>query len=65
MEREEPINSLEENLIARFPSTTIRNRIKRFFGLPISIQGEYVDSERCSWRMFNHRKYPINSLFVV
>jgi hypothetical protein len=62
MEIEEPINSHEQNLIRRFPSTTIRNRIRKFFGLPKSIHGEYIDNERCSWRMFNYRKYSINSL---
>lgn len=51
MEREEPINSEQTNLIYRFPSQRIQNRIKTFFGLPKSLHGNYVDNEQCSWRM--------------
>jgi hypothetical protein len=51
MEIEQPFNSPEENLLYRFPSLTIKDRIKSFLGLPKSIHGEYVDNEQCSWRM--------------
>ena len=43
----------EINLIVRFPSSSIQNRINKFFGLPKSIHGEYVDREQYTWRMFN------------
>ncbi|CAF0795036.1 unnamed protein product [Rotaria sordida] len=50
MEREEIINSIETNLISNFQSITIKNRLKKFFGLPTSIHSEYIDdNEQCSW----------------
>jgi hypothetical protein len=51
MENDEPINSLQEDLLFRLPSLTIKDRIKNFLGLPKSIHGEYVDNEQYSWRM--------------
>jgi hypothetical protein len=66
MEIEEPINTHTEDLITHFSSSTIRNRIRKFFGLPKSIHGEYIDNERCSWRMFSDRKTSQqNSFFLL
>ncbi len=63
MEIEEPINAFETNLITHLPSSTVKNRIKKFFGLPKSIHGAYTDHERCSWRMLNHQNKSNKFLF--
>ncbi len=55
MERDEPINTVQTNVITDFPSVTIKDRLKKFFGLPTSIPGEYIDNERCTWRMLIHK----------
>lgn len=71
MERDEIINSLETNLISQFTSVTIKDRLKNFFGLPKSIQKEYInDHEQSSWRMLRYRmknfqKQKHNSSFLV
>ncbi|CAF1465916.1 unnamed protein product [Rotaria sp. Silwood1] len=50
MEREEIINSINTNLISDFQSITIKDRLKKFFGLPQSINNDYIDdNEQCSW----------------
>ncbi|CAF4114160.1 unnamed protein product [Rotaria sp. Silwood2] len=50
MEREETINSIETNLINDSQPLTIKDRLKKFFGLPQSINREYIDdNEQCSW----------------
>jgi len=46
MERERTINLINNH----FPSVTIKDRVKKFVGLPKSIHGEYVDNEQCAWR---------------
>ncbi len=64
MENEVPISSLETNLLYRFPSETIKDRIKKFFGLPKSIHEGCVDNEQCSWRMLTiQKKKSINKCF--
>ena len=51
MENEGIINSIQTNFIINFPSVTIKDRLKKFLGLPKSIHGEYIDDDQCSWRM--------------
>lgn len=46
------MDTSQTNLIVRSPSeTTILNRMKKFFGLPKSIQGDFIDQEQNSWCM--------------
>jgi hypothetical protein len=53
MERERIIQS---NFIIHFPPVTIKDRLKKFLGLPKSLRGEYIDNEQCSWRMLKSKK---------
>src|SRR4051812_16971679 len=65
MEGETIVNSMERNLIIRFPSITIKDRLKKFFGLPKSIHGEYIDHEQCSWRMLSIGKTQLSFFFII
>ena len=57
MEGEEIINSIQTNLInIHFPSVTIKDRVKKFIGLPTSVHGEFIDNEQCAWRRLRRRK---------
>ncbi|UJR31120.1 hypothetical protein I4U23_018628 [Adineta vaga] len=49
MEREEIIESSQADLIIRVPSETIKDRLKKFLGLPKSLHGDYLDNEQCIW----------------
>ena len=52
MQRDETINSVETNLIIQSSSVTFKDRLQKFFGLPKSVDGEYIDDiEQCTWRM--------------
>lgn len=64
MENEEPINSIETNLIYRFPTEGIKNRINKFLGLPKSIHGNFVDNEESLWCMFSIKKTSLKRIIV-
>lgn len=52
------------NLVIRYPSQPIGNRLKDFFGLPKSIAGEFIDHEQDSWCMSDHYRCILWMIFV-